>query len=108
MKNINMVLSFLLEVVLLIAFGYWGFHLESSSLVHWLAGLGAPIAVAIMWGTVAAPKAAKHLSKWPLLIFKVCIFTLGSVALFTSHQGRDAIILEAIIAINLALEFTLD
>ena len=61
MKALNQGLAFLLELALLAALSYWGFQLDASTAVQWLAGLGAPLALAAAWGLVAAPRARRRL-----------------------------------------------
>lgn len=105
MKALNLLIAFLLELALLAAFGFWGFHLGRSNVVHWLVGLGAPLVMAIVWGQIAAPRAEHRLEPTQLLIFKVVVFTLGAATLYAAGQKRLAIALEAVSLISLALAF---
>lgn len=48
-KGINLALAFLLELVMLVVFGYWGFHTGSSTVVQWILGLGVPAIAIVIW-----------------------------------------------------------
>lgn len=105
MKAVNLALAFLLELALLAALGFWGFHLGRSNAVHWIVGLAAPLLLAVVWGRIAAPMAGHRLHPTQLLVFKIVVFTLGAVALYAAGQKRWAIALEGISLVNLALAF---
>lgn len=105
MKGFNLALAFLLELVLLVALGFWGFHLGQSNVVHWTIGLLAPLVLAIAWGWIAAPEAKYRLEPTQLLIFKIAVFTIGAAALYATGQKRLAVIFEAVSLISLALAF---
>jgi Protein of unknown function (DUF2568) len=53
----NLGVRFALELCMLAAIGYWGFHSHGGA-TAWLLGLGAPTAAAVVWGAVVAPKPA--------------------------------------------------
>jgi hypothetical protein len=63
MKALNLGLAFLLELALLVAIGYWGFQLDTATAVRWLVTIGAPAALALTWGQVAAPRAKRRLPR---------------------------------------------
>lgn len=60
-KTLNIGLRFLLELCLLVIFGYWGFNVGHNLLAKLLLGLGAPILVGIIWGVFLAPKSSMRL-----------------------------------------------
>lgn len=47
---INLGFRFLLELVGLVAMGYWGWHLGEGGL-RWIWMLGVPLIAALLWGT---------------------------------------------------------
>lgn len=54
-KNpLNLLVRFLLEIALLVIFGYWGFH-KFEGATKYLMGIGLPVVVAILWGTFRVP-----------------------------------------------------
>ncbi len=51
---INLAVRFILEIVTLVALGWWGWNLFEGMLRFVLA-LGIPILAAVLWGTFAVP-----------------------------------------------------
>jgi Na+/melibiose symporter-like transporter len=102
-KALNQGLAFLLELALLAALSYWGFQLDASTAVQWLAGLGAPLALAAVWGLVAAPKARRRLPPRQLIVFKLVVFALGAALLYSAGEQGLAIALGALALINIGL-----
>jgi hypothetical protein len=101
LSAINLTVAFVLELVLLAAIGYWGFHLRAPTAVNWLLGVGAPVLVALIWSLIAAPRASRRLRPKPLVGFKLVVFTLGAVALYASSQHTLAILLEVVVLTHL-------
>jgi hypothetical protein len=104
----NLTLAFVLELAVLVAFGTWGFELHTPTAVRWTLGLGIPAATAVLWGALAAPTARRRLPRTPLLFFKLAIFTLGSVALYSAGHRVPALILQIVAVGNLALAIRWD
>jgi hypothetical protein len=107
LKAANMVLSFIIEVVILLAFGYWGFR-EFHGFAAWLFGLGVPAAAIIIWGIWAAPKSNKRLKQPGLVILKLVLFGLAGLALLAAGQTVWALILWALAILNQAAEYYTD
>jgi hypothetical protein len=105
MKSLNLAAAFLLELCLLVAFGYWGFHVHNSNGIHWLLGIGVPLLVAVLWSQIAAPKAKSRLQPVQLLALKIVLFSLGALGLYVVKQHALAIAFEVITLTNLALGF---
>lgn len=103
-KYIHLAIAFLLELVMLFCLGYYGFHSGDSVLQSWAIGTGLPVAVIILWGLFAAPRAQRRLPFVFLIPFKLILF-LGT-ALLLYHIGlyRWAILFAAISIINEILE----
>jgi hypothetical protein len=51
-KALNEALSFLLELAMLLALGYFGFHIGGPTWLKWLVGIGLPLAVAVFLGSM--------------------------------------------------------
>ncbi|HEY4551275.1 MAG TPA: YrdB family protein, partial [Bacillus sp. (in: firmicutes)] len=82
---------FLLEIAMLVSFMYWGLHLDTSLFVKILFGIGAPILVAVIWGTFIAPKASIPVSVPISILLQIILFSLAAVALYFSEKGTLAI-----------------
>jgi hypothetical protein len=102
-KTANLALAFLLELVALAAYGYWGFRTGSSLLVKILLGLGAPVLVALFWGAFVAPKALVTTSPWIRHLLAMGVFALAALALYAVGKPSWAIIFLAVAVINRVL-----
>lgn len=106
-KNINVTVTFLLELGVLIALGYYGFVVGPSPAIKFLLGLGLPLLAVVVWWLFGAPGAIWHLKGvWRLLLL-VIFFGAGALALFVSGQRAAGIIFALIFVINTALIYGL-
>lgn len=102
-KATNLAISFLLELVALVAFGYWGFTVGPNPIVQWVVGLGLPIAVVVVWGTLLAPRARVKLPRPVNFALRLLVFGLAALALGAAGQVLPAWIFAIIVVINYAL-----
>ena len=102
-KTVNLALSFLLELYLLAAVGYWGFKTGTGLLPHILFGIGLPIGIIVLWGIFLAPASTRKLPGVIGLILKLILFALASSALYSTGQTTLAIILAGVFLVNSAL-----
>lgn len=51
---LNLALRFILEILALVAIGYWGWT-TNSGVLRYLLAFGAPLLAAILWGTFRVP-----------------------------------------------------
>ena len=86
LKLINIGLRFLLELCILVIFGYWGFKTGNDTFMKFLLGLGAPILFAVVWGTFLAPKSSKRLHEPWLFLLELVIFALTCWALYSTGK----------------------
>lgn len=108
MKGLNLGLAFLLELCLLVALAYWGYRLDMDTAVRWFAAVGAPLALVATWGVIAAPNTRRRLPPTPLVGFKLLVFTLGAVLLYTTGRHALTLLLEAATVVNLGLSVVWD
>jgi hypothetical protein len=106
LRAANDVLRFLLELCALAALAYWGFSISSGA-VQWVLGIGAPLAMAVVWGSFMSPKAPRRLHDPGRLVAEIVIFGLAAAALADADQLTAAIVLAAAVAIHLILTFPL-
>jgi hypothetical protein len=101
LRSGNLLLAFLLEVAMLVAFCRAGW---SATRVMWLRivlAIGLPAVAIALWAVWAAPRAGKRRLKMPaLLIFKAVIFVLAGAAWWVAGQAFIASIFTALVAIN--------
>ncbi|MFC5180225.1 YrdB family protein [Actinomadura harenae] len=108
-KNANLAVMFFLELGVLISVGYWGFTLDSNWAVRIIAGLGAPIAMATLWGLFAAgggDNATFALHGVARAAFEIAWFGVAALALHASASLAPALILAAVYAVNAILRLT--
>jgi hypothetical protein len=101
LRAFNLAVAFLLELAVLAAAGYWGFQLDGS--LAWLAGLGAPVVLALLWGRFAAPRAANALHGVAGGVFRVCWFACGAAALVVAGHPVWGITLAVVYVANSAV-----
>ncbi len=86
LKSLNLGLRFLLELCILVIFGYWGFKTGSNAFLKFLLGLGAPVLFAVTWGTFLAPKSAHRLGEPWLSLLELALFALAGWALYSAGK----------------------
>jgi hypothetical protein len=82
----NETLAFLLELAMLAALACWGATAGGGAAVDVLLGVAAPLAVAVVWGLFAAPKARIPLPLAGVVAVKALAF--GSAAMAIAAIGR--------------------
>jgi Protein of unknown function (DUF2568) len=106
MAYANDALRFFLELAALAALAYWGFH-EFGGVVQWLVGIGAPLLVAVVWGTFMSPKASRPTFDPVRLLIEVAVFGAGVAALFAAGASTLAVVFAVLAVLHLALTFAL-
>lgn len=81
LKALNLGVRFTLELAVLAALALWGFRLGLPLAARVALGLGAPLAMAVLWGNLGAPKAPYALTGASRVVFHVVVFGLGALAL---------------------------
>ncbi|WP_317964594.1 YrdB family protein [Paenibacillus sp. CCS19] len=85
MKTIVLTAFFLLELIAMFAFGYWGYHIAGT--VKIIIAIVVPVCVMVIWGMVLAPKASYAVFSYPTRTgLKLVVFALAAAALYTSGQ----------------------
>ena len=100
LKNLNIGLTFLLELAMLVEFGYWGFFGGNSGWLRWVLGIGLPLAAAILWGFRFAPRAVRRLGNPGGPALSALLFLLAAAALIFAQQRELAVILAFISVVN--------
>jgi hypothetical protein len=104
-KQLNNLVSFLLELAMLGAFAFWGFHAGPTTVTKWLLGIGLPLLLVIFWSRFMAPKARSRLT-WPWLpIASLFLFLLSAFVLYMAGGQTAAVILAVVAVINSLLVF---
>lgn len=100
LKTLNVLLSFFLEVAMLGAFGYWGYHAVENPSLRWLVAVAVPLAVALLWGLFLAPRAVKRVGSTLGITVTVLLFYLAALALMSTGHSTLGIAMMVLAAIN--------
>lgn len=106
LKKLNIIVSFLLEMAMLLALGYWGFRTGQGLWLKLLLGIGVPLAVIIVWGLFLAPKAANRVGSTLGVAMSLGLFYLSAAALLLAKQPVLAVVILVVAAINRTLVVT--
>ncbi len=95
----------MLELCAMAAFAFWGYQAGGALAIKIVLLVVAPLLSAMVWGILAAPRAPRRLAGWRLPAFKLLFFALAAAALAVSGQPTLAVILAAVVVVNLALTY---
>lgn len=100
LKIIIAVVAFCVELCMLVALAYYGYHSSNEVVLKYLLAVGLPLIAAVLWGLLAAPKAKKRLANPYLFFFKLLMFLGTAFLLYCAHQPTLAILFAAIAVLN--------
>lgn len=105
---LNLVLRFILELVGLYAFAYWG-STQFDGALGWLIGLGLPVLMAVIWGTFRVPNDPKHapvpVAGWVRLSIEAGFFGLAVVLWHQAGQPASALTFGAVVIVHYLLAY---
>lgn len=90
---LNLVVRFILELVLLAIFSFWGFH-RFEGFTKYIIGIGLPILAATLWGVFRVEgdpgKATVVIPGWLRLLYEAILFITAAYFLFQLGWTRQA------------------
>ncbi|MEJ7803629.1 MAG: YrdB family protein [Candidatus Limnocylindria bacterium] len=101
----NLTLRFLLELAAIAALAYSGFQASANGLIRAIAGIGAPLALIVIWAMVVAPNTANGLSQAQKDLIGTVLLVLTAVALGLAGQRGLAVGFGIVVLVNAALLF---
>ncbi len=102
LKAGNLALAFAVELAMLAAFAVAGWVATPIPWLRIVLAAGLPAVAIAFWAVWAAPKAGKwRLKPQPLVLFKLVIFGLATLAWWWAGQAFIAAIFAVLAAINL-------
>jgi hypothetical protein len=105
---INLAIRFLLEIVILIALGCWGWHL-SETWIRYIVAPALPLIAAVLWGVFRIPNDPKPapvaIPGILRLLLELGLFGLASWALNDLGYSRLAIILAIIVLLHYTVSY---
>ena len=104
-KMVNLVIAFLLEIAMIISFGYFGFHFPVNIAMKYFLMIGLPLIVAVLCGYFAAPKSKKRLPKIPRTLFALVLYASSIFLLSLTGKTILAAVFAILVVINQLLLF---
>ncbi len=104
-KVLNDILSFLLELAMLVAFGYAEFHCTENTGLQYVLGMGIPVIIILFWAQWMAPKAKKRLPYPWLLIVTLFLFEAAALSLYLAEVKELAVVFGIVALINVGIRF---
>ncbi|MEI3800250.1 MULTISPECIES: YrdB family protein [unclassified Chitinophaga] len=105
---VNLTVRFLLEILMLVILGYWGWHLGNGWLSYVLV-VAFPLTAAVLWGVFripndpkAAPVAIPGVAR---LLLELFLFGLAVWALRSMGYLRESIALGVVVVIHYAVSW---
>jgi hypothetical protein len=105
---VNLAIRFLLEIVILIALGCWGWHL-SETWIRFVAAIGLPLIAAVLWGLFRIqndPKPAPSPIPGTLrLLLELGLLGLATWAIYDFGYSKLAVILPVIVILHYMVSY---
>lgn len=106
-RDLALTLRFLLELVAIVAVGWWGFALDAPATLRVAAGIAIPLAVIVLWGAVVAPRARFAVPDWLRAAAEAVVWAAAVAALVAvGAPGLAVAFAVLVVADRLALRAT--
>ena len=102
-KGANLAVAFLLEVVALIAFAFWGWTVGTNDVTRLLLMIALPLAAALLWGAFLSPKPDFQLPVAVVASAQLAFFVLAVLALSASGHPLAALVTGVVLLVNRTL-----
>jgi hypothetical protein len=103
LKGANLAAAFLLEVVALIAFAFWGWTVGTNDATRLLLMIAVPVVAATLWGAFLSPKPEFELPVAVVASAQLAFFVLAVLALWDSGHRVASLVTAAVLLVNRAL-----
>ena len=107
-KIVNLAIAFLLEIAMIISFGYSGFHFSQNHEVKYFLMIALPLAATVLWGYFAAPKSKNRLPKIPRTVFALVLYGTSIFLLSLTGKTPLAAAFAICVVLNKLLLFILE
>lgn len=108
---LNLFIRFILEIVVLITVGMWGWH-QDTSWLRYIYALGLPAVLATIWGIFAVPndpcrsgKAPVPTQGWVRLIIELGFFAFGTWILYDMEYFWMSLGFGSVVFIHYAISY---
>ncbi|WP_426669020.1 YrdB family protein [Mucilaginibacter sp. McL0603] len=104
----NLAIRFLLEIVMLIILGCWGWHL-TEPWIRYIAAPGLPLIAAVLWGIFLIPNDPKPapvaIPGILRLLLELGLFGLSAWPLYDLGYSKSAIIMTIIVILHYIVSY---
>ena len=108
---INLAVRFILEIIALVVFGYWGWN-SSEDFLRIILVVLLPLIAAVLWGTFAVLNDPSRSGKAPIpvsgiirLILELVFFALAAFALYATGNEKYAWIFGSVVLVHYLLSY---
>jgi hypothetical protein len=101
----NDVFRFALELVGIVAAGWWGFHASDHPILRWVLGIAVPLALILVWAFVVAPKADNPIDPIVRMLIGSAVLLIAAMGLYATEQRTPALAFAGLIVLNTLLAF---
>lgn len=103
LKNTNLGVAFLLELLAILILAYWGFTFSASKILSISLGVLVPILLIIIWSIWCAPSSAYRLEGIGLILLKCLLFGSIVLCLININHLLLALIFALTVILNLGV-----
>jgi hypothetical protein len=104
MQAANDVFQVVLEALILVALGVWGWE-EGETFSRWVLAIGVPLAFAVVWVTLLSRFSASKLADPSRLRLEVVLIACGAAALVRIGHPMLSVLLVLLAATQLTLTY---
>jgi hypothetical protein len=108
LRGVHYAFTFLLELAMLAALAWGGYHLGRSPFAAVALGIVLPGAVIVFWGLFLAPRAGRRLPPPWLQLLRLLCFEAAAALLFAAGAATAAVILALAGLVNVPGAFYFD
>jgi hypothetical protein len=108
---LNLAVRFLLEILALVAIGYWGWH-SDTGVMRYLLAFGLPLLFAFAWGSFRTPNEPHHpvhatvpIPGWLRLLYEALFFGTATWSLFATGVTSMGWIFATAVVIHYLLSY---
>ncbi len=85
-KDLNLLLSFLLELAMLFFYSYWAYNLTEQVITKYALAIIVPAIAVVAWGIWAAPKSKNRLRNPARAMLKLTLLLVAGILCFITGK----------------------